>query len=167
MAEPLSIVIFGASGDLTGRKLVPALYHLDSRGRLPDGTRVVGVARSPFTDETFRAQMEDKTREAVHAAGASWHADAWRRFAGRLHYVPADATKAEGMREVAEGLRRVEGGTPGSRLYYLPVAAELYPGITTLPGETGLNREDGGFRRLVIEKQFGHDRRSARGVNGV
>jgi glucose-6-phosphate 1-dehydrogenase len=165
MADALSIVIFGASGDLTARKLIPALYHLDSKGRLPAGARVVGVARSPYTDDSFRDHMREKVAEATKASGWDWNDAAWGRFAARLHYISADASAAEGVKAVGDGLSRIEGDAKASRLYYLSVAPELYPKIATLLGEAGLSQENGGFRRLIIEKPFGHDRATALELN--
>jgi glucose-6-phosphate 1-dehydrogenase len=166
MAAPLTIVIFGASGDLTARKLVPALFRLAAKGRLPEGTQIVGVARSPFTDESFRAELAGKVREAF-GKDEPWDDAAWAQFARRLHYVSADAGKPEGMGHLADRLREREGPGGGDRLYYLSVAPELYPVIATRLGEAGMNQEQGGFRRLVIEKPFGTDKASARQLNDV
>src|SRR4051812_21792657 len=96
--NPLTVVIFGASGDLTARKLVPALYHLAAKGRLPAETRVVGVARSPWTDEHFREHLVAGVKEG---AGKAWDEAAWRQFADRLHYVPGDAAAPGGLGKLA------------------------------------------------------------------
>jgi glucose-6-phosphate 1-dehydrogenase len=157
---PLSIVIFGASGDLTQRKLIPALYRLASQGRLPPDTRIVGVARSPLSDEQFRAKVEPKSAEAP--AGTSLP---WPEFARRLHYVAGDATAAGGLKPLQEWLQKTEGGGAGNRLFYLAVAPQLYGDIVTRLDEAGLVREDGGWRRLVIEKPFGQDLASARALH--
>ena len=162
---PLSIIIFGASGDLTSRKLIPALFHLDMAGLLPDDAQIVGVARSDFTSEAYRAKVEPMTKDAILAMGESWFPGAWTRFAKRLTYVPGDATTAEGLQNLTEWLKKREGGEGGRRLYYLSVAPELYPQIAARLGDAGYHREEGGFRRLVIEKPFGHDLTSAREVN--
>jgi glucose-6-phosphate 1-dehydrogenase len=160
----LTVVIFGASGDLTARKLVPALYRLDRKGRLPGGLAIVGVARSPFTDETFRGKMA----EAVRAFAADdWSAEAWQTFARRLHYAAGDATKPGGLETLRQWLERAEEKGSGRRLYYLAVAPNLYPEIVSRLGEAGMAREPnpGDWRRLVIEKPFGHDLASARALN--
>src|SRR5262245_54695702 len=124
--NPLTVVIIGASGDLTARKLVPALYHLFAKGRLPEDTRVVGVARSPMTDDDFRQRLVPMAREA---AGNTWDEDAWKAFAQRLSYVPGDAAKPGGLDNLREWLRTREGDGPADRLYYLSVAPDLVPDI--------------------------------------
>jgi glucose-6-phosphate 1-dehydrogenase len=167
MAPPLTVVIFGASGDLTGRKLVPALFNLALKDRLPAGARVVGVARSPFTDESFRSDMEQKVRDALTAVGEPFDPARWAAFADRLYYVPTDITKPGGVRPLAEWFAANEGPSGGRRLFYLSVAPDLYPVLSTTLGEAGFNREEGGFRRLVIEKPFGHDLATARELNAA
>jgi glucose-6-phosphate 1-dehydrogenase len=165
MAAPLSIVIFGASGDLTARKLIPALFHLDMAGLLPEDANIVGVARTDFSDDAFRARLEPMTRDAVRAMGESWYPGAWARFAKRIAYVPGDATTAGGLTKLGAYLAAREGSGGGRRLYYLSVSPDLYPKIAARLGEAGYAKEDGGFRRLVIEKPFGHDLASGRAVN--
>lgn len=162
---PLTIIIFGASGDLTSRKLIPALFHLDMAGLLPDDANVVGVARSEFSSEAFRTKMEPMTREAILGMGESWYPGAWNRFAKRMFYVAGDATSSEGLQHLTDFLKKREGTEGGRRLYYLSVSPDLYPQIAARFGEAGYQNEEGGFRRLVIEKPFGHDLASGRAVN--
>jgi glucose-6-phosphate 1-dehydrogenase len=160
---PLTLVIFGASGDLAARKLVPSLYRLDRKKRLPAETKVVGVSRSPFTDDAFREKMANALRE--HSK-ADWDAAAWEAFAPRLHYVAADAAKSGGLAPLETALKKYEGGQAGRRLFYLAVAPDLYPSIITNLGQPGLSREEGNaWRRLIIEKPFGRDLASARALN--
>src|SRR5919202_1799588 len=99
---PLTIVIFGASGDLTARKLVPALYHLFVKGRLPADFRVVGVSRSRFSHEQFREHLLPGTREA---SGKAWDEAKWREFAGHLFYIAGDAAAPGGLDGLRDGLR--------------------------------------------------------------
>jgi glucose-6-phosphate 1-dehydrogenase len=162
-----TIIIFGASGDLTSRKLIPALFRLDSIGLLPEDCHVVGVSRTEYTSETFRQHIEPKVREAFTGAGETWYPGSWNRFARRLHYVPGDAAQAGGVHALGEWLKKREGDNGGDRLYYLSVSPELYPQIATQLGEAGFATEEEGkgFRRLVVEKPFGHDLESAREVN--
>ena len=162
-----TIVIFGASGDLTSRKLIPALFRLDAVGQLPEDTEVVGVSRTAFTSEAFRQQIESKVKEAVVSMGESWYAGSWNRFARRLHYVPGDAAQPGGMQALKEWFDKRESANGGNRLYYLSVAPELYSPIAQQLGDAGMTKEDGGFRRLVVEKPFGHDLASAREVNNT
>ena len=161
--SPLTLVIGGASGDLTARKLLPSLYRLDRKKRLPPETRVVGVSRSSFSDDAFRDKMAKALQEF---SKSDWDAAAWAAFAPRLHYVAADATKPGGLTSVKTWLEQREGGKPGRQLYYLAVAPDLYPAIVTNLGQHGMNREEGGaWRRLIIEKPFGRDLASARELN--
>ena len=163
MPAPLTLVIFGASGDLTGRKLIPALYNLKVKGFLPPETRIVGVARSPFTDDAFRSEMEAKVKEF----GELYDAGKWAEFASRLYYVGTDVTAPGGVAPLADWFAKYEGTAGGRRLFYLSVAPELYPQLGTTLGEAGFNKETGGFRRLVIEKPFGHDLATAKELNEV
>src|SRR5262249_22362574 len=163
MQAPLSLVIFGASGDLTARKLVPALYHLFIKGRLPPEVHIVGAARSPFRDDQFRGKMADAVRGQLSRGGQQ---DEWERCARQLFYAPGDAAEAGGLDHLRSRLAELEGRNGGGRrLYYLAVAPDLYPGIVTRLGEAGMSREDGGWRRVIIEKPFGRDLASARAPN--
>jgi glucose-6-phosphate 1-dehydrogenase len=162
MATPLTIVIFGASGDLTARKLIPSLYRLDRKKRLPEETRIVGVARSPFADDAYRDRLREALRQFLPR---EYDADAAYSFARRVFYVAGDATTEGGLDHLKAWLQEHEGPGGGRRLYYLAVAPELYPKIVTGLGTAGLSEEDGGWRRVVIEKPFGHDLASARGLN--
>jgi glucose-6-phosphate 1-dehydrogenase len=160
----LTIIIIGASGDLTSRKLIPALFTLFRKGRLPGDARIVGLARTPTTDVQFRSRMADAVRQG--AAGA-WSQAEWDKFAGRLHYIAADATKSEGVARLKNWLGEREGTNGGQRLFYLSVGPEHYQAIATRLGEAGLNRAEHGWQRLIIEKPFGHDLASCRELNRV
>src|SRR5690349_980376 len=156
MPPPLTVVIFGASGDLTSRKLVPALYSLFAKGRLPPEAQIVGVARTPLGDDDFRGKMAPVVREADKAA---WSQARWDEFARRLFYVAGDAATPGGLEHLRAWLRRREGDAGGRQLYYLAVMPDLYPKIATALGEAGMSREPDPehWRRLIIEKPFGHD----------
>jgi glucose-6-phosphate 1-dehydrogenase len=165
MALPLTVVIFGASGDLTGRKLIPALFNLALKKRLPPEARILGVARSPFTDDAFRDQIAAKVKDAFQSSGEEWKAEEWTAFAGRLHYVSADVTRPDGVAPLKQWFEANEGPDGGRRVYYMSISPELYPQVSTALGEAGLSKENGGFRRLVIEKPFGHDLATAKALN--
>src|SRR5687767_10993918 len=96
--EPCVMVIFGASGDLTHRKLIPSLYDLDRQGFLPEGLTVIGVARTPMTDAQFREKMQP----SVQKFSAHFEPGAWPNFAKRLHYHPMDAAQLDGYTALAE-----------------------------------------------------------------
>jgi len=164
-----TIVIFGASGDLTQRKLIPALYTLDVEGRLPERYAIIGVARSEFDDESFRAHLREGV--VAHARLANQDAAAWEHFAGHLHYCQGayddPATYAALARQMAELDDACE--TCGNHLFYLATPPQLYPVIVAHLGAAGLNRKgantNDGFVRIIIEKPFGHDLASARALN--
>jgi glucose-6-phosphate 1-dehydrogenase len=162
MPTPLTVVIFGASGDLTARKLIPSLYRLHLKGRLPEELRIAGVARSPYSDEAFRQKMADALRRFAAKDGSE---AGWEGFARRLFYVAGDATTAGGLDHLKAWLEAHEGPGGGRRLYYLAVAPTLYPGIIKGLGEAGMSQGDHGWRRLIIEKPFGHDLASAKALN--
>ena len=158
----LTIVIFGASGDLTARKLVPALFQAFGKGRLPADARIVGVSRSPMTDEQFRVHLVNGAKEAT---GKAWDESKWNEFAGRLHYVAGDAAATGGLAALKDWLRKQEGDKGGDRLFYLSVSPDLVPAIVDQLGKDGLAEEKGGFRRLVLEKPFGRDLETAKELN--
>jgi glucose-6-phosphate 1-dehydrogenase len=168
--SPTTIVIFGASGDLTSRKLIPSLYRMDRKGRLPENIRIIGVARSPFDDNSFRLKMAD----AIKSLSADdWNEEAWNKFAPRLGYARGDASMDGGLENLQTQLETIENGLPGNRLYYLSVAPQLYPEITKNLGKLGMassvdgNASNPGWRRLIIEKPFGHDLSTAKSLNRV
>jgi glucose-6-phosphate 1-dehydrogenase len=157
-----TIVIFGASGDLTSRKLIPALYSLFQKGRLPKETRVVGVSRTKFTHEAWRQELTASTQKF---AGKDFDAATWQTFAANLFYHPGDIDDAASFVDLAKLLDEIELGQPAVRVYYLSTAPSLYaPAIANL-GAAGLADEAKGVRRIVIEKPFGTDLKSAQELN--
>ncbi len=163
MAQPLTVVIFGASGDLTSRKLIPALFNLAQKGKLPPEARVVGTARTEFTDDAFRDHLKRVAREIL--PGEQFSEEKWAAFAPRVHYVSADPTQPGGAQPLADWFAANEGGPNGRRLYYFSVSPQYYPAISAGVAGAGLNRSDTGYRRLIIEKPFGTDRASAKKLN--
>jgi len=165
-AEPCVTVIFGASGDLTKRKLVPALYSLATQNLLGGGFSVVGTGRTPMNHEAFRTAMRDAVNRYSDATPPdNAH---WESFASGLFYTPTDTQKPESYNNLINLLVQVdrERGTAGNRLFYISTPPTLYSDIIRLLGTTGLNRApDGGWTRIIIEKPFGEDLRSARALN--
>lgn len=161
MSEDTTIVIFGASGDLTRRKLVPALFNLYLKGRLPAGIRIVGFAYDPLSREEFQARL----RAGVEEFGG-WVVEtpAWEAFASRLWYTVGDFTLAADYERLQTVLREVEDG-PADRLYYLATPPTFFAPIVERLGAAGMASEDGGWRRIVIEKPFGRDLTSAQELN--
>ncbi|MBA4062497.1 MAG: glucose-6-phosphate dehydrogenase [Isosphaera sp.] len=167
MASPLTVVIIGASGDLTYRKLVPALFNLARKGRLPAEARVLGVARSEYTDDSFREHLTNKFRYELSGAGEAFDAPAWDEFMRRVRYLEADAGDAAGAKALADRLAADEGPGGGRRLFYLSVSPKYYPAIAGHLAGAGMTQEVGGYRRVVIEKPFGRDRASAVELNAA
>lgn len=162
MDHPTSIVIFGASGDLTERKLIPALFSLYNKGRLPMEAHILGMARSEASDESFRSDMR---RGMEKYAPDELKDGKWEDFAQRLGYVCGDFKQKEDMDALLQRLARIEDGAHGNRLYYLATPPFVYENALQRLGELDMVREDGGWKRVVIEKPFGHDLESARKLN--
>jgi glucose-6-phosphate 1-dehydrogenase len=170
-SPPASIVIFGASGDLTQRKLVPALHTLACGGLLSQVTRVVGVARSPLSDQAFRDRLYEGVDEYARLKSKPGICELWSRFAERHSYLVGSYDDPETYRRLAERLeqldactelgRSAEFGTQGNRLFYLATPPTLFPVIVEQLGRAGLNHSASGWRRIIIEKPYGHDLTSA------
>jgi glucose-6-phosphate 1-dehydrogenase len=153
-----SLVIFGASGDLASRKLLPALYGLHRKKRLDERVRIVGFSRSQHSDDEFRKRMKD----AVGSSSADL--STWDAFAERLFYVSGDSTVPVDFEKLDYRLRELEAGR-SNRIYYLAIAPRLYESTVTHLGRSGMASEEHGERRVVIEKPFGTDLESARTLN--
>lgn len=161
---PLTFIILGATGDLTSRKLIPALYELQRKKKLPAGTRVIGAARTVMTDEQWRAKLQESTPKFLDA---KFDEQAWQDFASRIHYQPLNIRGPEDFQRLAARCTELEGGEKVVRVYYLATSPELYGDAVTQLGEAGLARDTDGPRRIVIEKPFGVDLPSARALNAV
>jgi glucose-6-phosphate 1-dehydrogenase len=158
--KPTTLVIFGASGDLTQRKLIPALFNLYRKERLPANMRIVGFARRPYTHDDFRARL----RAGVDQFGDGADDAAWEAFAANLWYVRGDLNVPEDYKHLQASLSELEDG-PAHRLYYLATAPALYASIVECLGALDMAREGDGWRRIVVEKPFGHDLTSAQVLN--
>ena len=161
--EPCIVVIFGASGDLTKRKLLPALFHLEQAGLLPKEFAVVGVARRPLEDE-FVKDM----REGIVKSGDVEESDPkLDPFVAKLRYHALNFDDAAGYKALKALLEKMdaEQGTQGNRLYYLATAPEYFSDITGQLGAQGMAKPEMGTVRIIIEKPFGHDLASARQLN--
>lgn len=164
--EPNTLVIFGATGDLTQRKLVPALYNLALQGLLPGDFSVLGVARRPKTHEEFRANLQEGVGR--YSRTKPLQESVWDAFAERVHYCQATFDQVEGYRALQESLEEIEAQTGRrNRLYYLATPPGYYATIAERLGEAGLNASEGGWTRIIVEKPFGHDLNSARELNRV
>ena len=158
-----TIVIFGASGDLTRRKLIPGLFSNYEKGRLPENTKIIGFARSPLSDDSFREKM----REAIlEFTPNEFNSQGWQAFSQNMSYVSGDITQPEAYLELDKKISG-DAGTNGNRLYYLATAPRFFPTAVDMMGKTGMSKESEqtGFRRLIIEKPFGRDLNSAMELN--
>jgi glucose-6-phosphate 1-dehydrogenase len=172
-APPCAMVIFGSSGDLTKRLLIPALYNLAKAGRLSDRLALIGVDRSDRSHEAFRDYLAEGVRSfisdtATGPLAAPFDARAWEFLAARMTRVQGDVTDPQMYDRLAEQLKAIETehGTGGNVVFYLAVASQLFgPVIDRLAAAGLLNEENGHWRRVIIEKPFGHDLESARALD--
>jgi len=165
--DPCTMVIFGASGDLTRRKLLPALYNLALDGLLPDKFSIAGFARSDMTVEQFREQALESVRQFSRRPVDP---KSWDRFARGLFYASAGSLKTDDFHRLAELMARVhrERDTGGNRVFYLSVPPSAYSGIVEGLGASGLaarERSGSGWTRVIVEKPFGRDLDTARELN--
>jgi len=162
-----TIVIFGASGDLTWRKLIPALYNNFKKGRLAECALIVGFARRPLTDDSFRAHLREG---AAQFSAGTFEPDTWENFARMIHYFQGNLDVAGDFPKLEAFLQTLEGGIPpgrqdANRLYYLATAPEHYALVVSALGGAGMASQGPCWRRIVIEKPFGRDLKSARSLN--
>jgi len=162
--EPCAMVIFGASGDLAHRKLVPAIYSLAHEGCLPPYFALVCVAVSDFTTESFREDMKQAVEQFGRHKPISQAV--WNSLAQNIHYIQGDFLDPDTFHRLRELLDRLdrEHGTQGNRLFYLSTAPSLVETIAVQLKDHGLT-SGRGWQRLVVEKPFGHDLASARSLN--
>lgn len=159
---PCGIVLFGASGDLTERKLIPALWRLDQGGLLPEQWYLLGLGRTPLDDEAFRKLVRGALQKISDSAAAS------EKFVERFFYLSGDFQESGSHTRLAEQLSRLdkERQTSGARLFYLAVPPGLYSGIIHQLGTSGLSRSAGEAPvRIIIEKPFGSDLASAQALS--
>jgi glucose-6-phosphate 1-dehydrogenase len=158
---PTSIVIFGASGDLAQRKLVPSLFNLYLKGRLPKQFRIVGYGNTAFSDDQFRAHLEQGMKQF---APFEYKDDDWGKFASSLVYLQGRYTDLADFKKLAAFLKDWEISS-GNRIYYMATPPGVFPNIIDLLGLTDQLTEYNGWRRVVIEKPFGTDLASAHSLN--
>ena len=163
--ETTTIVIVGASGDLTSRKLLPALFNLWLKGRLPGTFNIVGMARSAMSDGDFRDLMWNGVAASGNLADERAR---WEQFAARLRYCEGDLGDLSHMARLGKVLGEVEGGAVSvNRLFFLSIAPTLYARAVASLGSSGLANGASGWSRVVIEKPFGWDLGSAQELNGA
>ena len=180
-ADPCAMVIFGASGDLTKRLSSPALYNLARTKLLPENFALIGVARTEESAESWRGHLHDMLESFVGNAAAEFDVDqidedVWKSLAGKMSYIHGDLTKPEVYEKLRDALDKAgkAHGTQGNVIFYLAVADRLFGTVVDELGKaklTGQNEDENGkpqfWRRVVIEKPFGHSLRSARELNAA
>lgn len=163
--EPCSIIIFGATGDLTHRKLIPALYNLAADGHLPSSVKIVGFARRKKTDEEFRSDLEQATRKFSRQPVD----DAlWTTFANQISYHCSEFDDLSGYHALSSRLNAIDtsSGTRGRRLFYMAAGPDQFPTILKNLRESGLNKAPlRGWARVILEKPFGKDLSTACELN--
>src|SRR6266446_1522257 len=165
--QPCSIVIFGATGDLTHRKLIPALYNLAADGELPPAVAVVGFARREKSDDEFRRELEEATRKFSRQTVRD---EIWKTFAQSISYHQSEFENESGYKSLAQRLEKIdeERGTRGNRLFYFAAAPDQFEPILKNLKAAGLNETcEGSWARVIVEKPFGTDLASARELNRI
>jgi len=169
-AEPLALVVFGASGDLTQRKLLPAFFALHCEGLLAEGTAILGYGRTDMDDEGFRRALHAALKEDLSCRGEKIDAAGWKAFAGMLHYQQGQYDSAEDFQTLRKRLEELSGHDGiGNCLFYLAVPPETAADIIEQLRAAGLSRKGAatgsGWSRIVLEKPFGRDLSSAQALN--
>src|SRR5213594_4002744 len=165
--QPCTIVIFGATGDLTHRKLMPALYNLAADGDLPPAVAIVGFARREKSDDQFRSELEEATRRFSRQAVRD---EIWKTFAQSIFYHQSEFGDEAGYKTLAKRLDKIdnESGTRGNRLFYFAAAPDQFEPILKHLKAAGLNETcKGSWARVIVEKPFGNDLASARELNRI
>lgn len=166
LPDPCTVIIFGASGDLTKRKLVPALFRLAWEKLIPENLTIIGISRAQESHEQFRSAMFEAVKTFSHDESKI---EAWKKFSQGLFYLALDADKPASYQTLNDFLCKVEKerGTQGNRLFYLAVSPELYPDIVENLGKAKLAAcvSPECWTRIVIEKPYGHDLDSAKALN--
>lgn len=162
--NPCTLVIFGAGGNLARRKLLPALFQLEAAGRLPEGMAILGVDLAERSDESWQAEVADMLR---HARPDSFDPAVFSRFSPRLHYRPIDPEDAASYTALGAVLEK-DPAFPPNAIFYMAVRPADYLHVVEKLGQARLLSEEGGWRRVVIEKPFGYDLLSAQSLqNGL
>ena len=164
-AEPCTLVIFGATGDLTRRKLIPALFRLSLHRQIPAEFAVLGVSRQPLSDDDFRSMMHQAMQE--FGDKEEFDESSWQSFTSGLFYAGGDFSNSETFQRLGGRLEEIEKsrGIPGNRIFYLATAPDFFGPIAGKLGEAGLAQSSSGWTRIIVEKPFGYDLETARALN--
>jgi glucose-6-phosphate 1-dehydrogenase len=167
VSGPFGLVIFGASGDLTKRKIVPALYRLQKNRYLSEHTFILGTGRTEMSTDVFREKILSAVKNTF---GKDFDESSWNELVGKTYYFPIDYTVQEAYAQsLRERLRQLEKKhqTGGNRIFYLAIPPTLYEHVILNLGATGLSQEEQGYTHVVVEKPFGRDLDSARRLNRI
>jgi glucose-6-phosphate 1-dehydrogenase len=164
--EPCVLVVFGATGDLARKKLIPAVYDLANRGLLPPGFVLLGFARRDWGDGDFESVAREAARKG---ARTEFRDDVWQRLAESIKFLPGSFDDDEAFDKLAKTLTELDAshGTQGNAAFYLSIPPSAFPTVLQQMARTGMadNQTSGGWRRVVVEKPFGHDLASAQELN--
>lgn len=156
--QACTIIIFGATGDLSRKKLLPALYHLDAENRLTEETKIICMGRSESTQEDWHKNVTgyvaEKARDGLDDALLT-------QFLNRVSYFKCDLTEAASYEELNAELNNAENAFSSNIVFYLSISPSLFGVVGDQLAAVGLNKEDDGYRHLVVEKPFGYDQKSA------
>jgi glucose-6-phosphate 1-dehydrogenase len=167
IAGPCGLVMFGVTGDLSRKKLMPAIYDLANRGLLPPGFALVGFARRDWADQDFAEEVHQAVKE--HAR-TPYREEVWRQLSEGFRFVSGEFGDKQAFIELKETIDKLdaERGTNGNHAFYLSVPPKFFPGVVEQLHEVGLDQgPEGSWRRVIIEKPFGHDLASARELNAI
>jgi glucose-6-phosphate 1-dehydrogenase len=167
IAGPCGLVIFGVTGDLARKKLMPAVYDLANRGLLPPGFALVGFARRDWANQDFGQVVYEAVR--AHAR-TPFRESVWRQLAEGFRFVPGEFSDDNAFDELARTIHELDEvrGTGGNHAFYMSIPPKFFPEVTKQLARSGLSAQDGDqWRRVVIEKPFGHDLKSARELNDI
>src|SRR5674476_1358 len=165
IAGPCVLVMFGVTGDLARKKLMPAVYDLANRGLLPPGFGLVGFARREWADEDFASRVHEAVREY---ARTPFREEVWRQLSEGIRFVQGNLDEESSYQELAATIEELDQlrGTNGNHAFYLSIPPGLFETVVQNLNRSGLSATDrGGWRRVVIEKPFGHDLASAKELN--
>ena len=164
--EPCALVIFGVTGDLSRKKLIPAVYDLANRGLLPPGFVVLGFARRDWGDGDFESLALEAAKKG---ARTPWREDVWQRLASQFQFVPGSFDDDAAFDHLAATLDdlRERNGIPGNAAFYFSIPPAAFPLVLNQLARTGMadNAKSGGWRRVVVEKPFGNDLQTAIALN--
>src|SRR6266849_5785449 len=169
VTEPCTVVLFGASGDLAKRKVIPAMYDLAIHNGLGPRYAIVGFARTPMSEAAFRTTLGEAAKSTSEVGPI--HPKQWEEFASNLYYSPGDYANPESYAQLAKRLTELESAKKigGNRLFFLSTPPEVYPDIVEQLGRAGLARpsSQNSWVRIIIEKPFGRDLASAKALNQI